>query len=214
MESFKRYSPVKLPALALRTRSRNGWEVVLEYEGEGRGPFLVDLSHIGKWDVQGEELVSLQPAGLAIPPDSRQCLFKEDFLVNLIKWNWATIWHFSADMPDFADEYAFTNVTEVYALLAIAGRDVFSIMEKLSPLDFLSTKQSPPFLIMGPVFRIRSQVIVLSREKNDSAVLVACPRGYGQSMAEAVLDAGKEYRLRPGGEDLFSGLRNRYLKRK
>jgi len=213
MESFKRYSPVKLPSAALRTRIRNGWEVVLEYEDEGPGPFLIDLSHIGKWDVQGEELASLRPAGLAIPADSEQCLLTEDFLINLIKWNWATIWHFSVDMPDFADEYAFTNVTEAYSLLAIAGRNVFSIMEKLTSLDLLSTKQNPPFLIMGPVFRIRSQVVVLSREKNDSAVLVACPRGYGQSMAEAVLDAGKEYGLRPGGEDLFSGLRDRYFKR-
>ena len=214
MESFKRYSPVKLPAEILRTRNRNGWEVVLEYEGEGTGLSLVDLSHIGKWDVQGEGLASLKPAGLAIPEDSRQCLLTEDFLVNPIKWNWATIWHFSVDMPDFAGEYAFTNVTEAYALLAIAGRDVFSVMEKLSSLDLLSTKQNPSFLIMGPVFRIRSQVVLLSGEKNDSAVLVACPRGYGQSMAEAILDAGKEYGLRPGGEDLFSGLRDRYFKRK
>ena len=207
MESIKRYSPVKLPGVKLRTCIRNNWEVVLEYEGEGTGPFLVDLSHIGKWDVQGEELASLRPAGIDIPGDSEQCLLTEDFLVNLIKWNWATIWHFSVDMPDFADEYAFTNVTESYALLAIAGRDVFSIMEKVSPLDLLSKKQNPQFLIMGPVYRIRSQVIVLSREKNDSAVLIACPRGYGHSVAEAILDAGKEYGLRPGGEDLFSGLR-------
>lgn len=214
MEPFKRYSPVILPNTPARTRVRNGWEVVLEYEDEGTGPFLVDLSHIGKWDVQGEDLPSLRPAGLAIPTDSEQCLLTGDFLLNLIKRNWATIWHFSVDMPDFADEYAFTNVTEAYALLAIIGRDAFSIMEKLSSLDLLSPKRNPPFLIMGPVFRIRSQVVVLSREKGESAVLVAYPRGYGQSMTEAMLDAGKEYGLRPGGEDLFSSLRELYFKRK
>jgi hypothetical protein len=81
-------------------------------------------------------------------------------------------------------------------------------MEKLSALDLLSLKRNPPFLIMGPVFRIRSQVVVLSREKERSSVLVACPRGYGQSMAEAILKAGKEYGLRPGGEDFFSRFRN------
>ena len=211
MEPLKRHSPVKLPTAALRTSIRNGWEVALEYEGEGTGTFLVDLSHIGKWDVQGEELASLKPAGLSIPADSEQCLLTEDFLINLIKWNWATIWHFSVDMPDFADEYAFTNVTEAYALLAVAGRDVFSIMEKICSLDLLSTKQNPPFLIMGPVFRIRSQVVVLSREANNSAILAACPRGYGQSMADAILYAGKEYRIRPGGEEIFSGLRDRLI---
>ncbi len=206
MESLKRYSPVKLPNTPARTQVRNGWEVVLEYEDEGTGPFLVDLSHIGKWDVQGEDLPSLRPAGLAIPEDSEQCLLTEDFLLNLIKWNWATIWYFSEDMPDFADEYAFTNVTEAYALLVLVGREAFSIMEKLTSLDLFSPDRKPPFLIMGPVVHIRSQVVVLSGEKDGSAVLVACPRGYGQSMAEIMLDAGKEYGLKPGGEDLFSSL--------
>ena len=212
MESIKRYSPVIFPATPVRTGIRNGWEVVLEYKDQGTGPFLVDLSHIGKWDVQGEDLPSLRPAGLAIPVDSKQCLLTGDFLLNLIKWNWATIWHFSVDMPDFADEYAFTNVTEAYALLMIAGRDTFSIMEKISSLDLLSPGQNPPFLTIGPVCRIRSQIVVLSREKEMSIVLVACPRGYGQSMADVLLDAGKEYGLRPGGEDIFSRIRNLHFK--
>jgi glycine cleavage system aminomethyltransferase T len=212
MESLKRYSPVTLTGTPARTEVRNGWEVVLEYENEGTGPFLIDLSHIGKWDVQGEELPSLRPAGLAIPENSEQCLLTGEFLLNLIKWNWATIWHFSQDMPDFADEFVFTNVTDAYALLVLAGKEAFSIMEKLTALDLLTPERKPPFLIMGPVFRIRSQVVVLSRGKDRSAVLVACPRGYGQSMAEIMLDAGKEYGLRPGGEDMFFRLREMYFK--
>jgi glycine cleavage system aminomethyltransferase T len=211
MESLRRYSPVKFEGAQARTRVRNGWEVVLEYEKEGTGPFLVDLSHIGKWDVQGEDLPSLRPAGLAIPEDSRQCLLTGDFLLNLIKWNWATIWHFSEEMPDFADEYPFTNVTEAYALLVLIGRDAFSIMEKLTSLDLLSPDRKPPVLIMGPVAHIRSQIVVLSKEGEKSAVLVACPRGYGQSMAEIMFEAGKEYGLRSGGEDIFSRLRERYF---
>jgi glycine cleavage system aminomethyltransferase T len=211
MESLRRYSPVTLPGTPARTEVRNGWEVVLEYEKEGTGPFIIDLSHIGKWDVQGEELPSLRPPGLAIPENSEQCLFTGEFLLNLIKWNWATIWHFSQDMPDFADEFVFTNVTDAYALLVLAGKAAFSIMEKLTALDLLTPERKPPFLIMGPVFRIRSQVVVLSREKDRSAVLVACPRGYGQSMSEIMLDAGGEYGLRPGGEDIFFRLREMYL---
>lgn len=211
MESIKRYSPIIFSATPARTDIRNGWEVVLEYKDEGNGPFLVDLSHIGKWDVQGEDLPSLRPAGLAIPADSEQCLVTGDFLLNLIKWNWATIWHFSVDMPDFADEYAFTNVTEAYALLMITGRNTYSTMEKVSSLDLLSPGQKPPFLIMGPVCRIRSQIVVLSREEDAPIVFVACPRGYGQTMADAILDAGKEYGLRPGGEDIFSSIRNMHF---
>ena len=206
MERIKRYSPVTFAPAPARTQVRNGWEVVLAYEDEATGPFLIDLSHIGKWDVQGESLSSIRPAGLVIPEDAEHCVFTEKFLVNLIKWNWATIWHFSRDMPDFAGHFAFTNVTEAYALFAILGNEVFPIMEKVSALDLLSPERKPPFLTMGPVLHVRSQVVVLAREADNSAVLVACPRGYGQSMAEALLDAGKEWGLRPGGENIFTGM--------
>ncbi|MBW2215883.1 MAG: sarcosine oxidase subunit gamma SoxG [Deltaproteobacteria bacterium] len=206
MERIKRYSPVTFAYTPARTQERNGWEVVLEYEDEATGPFLIDLSHIGKWDVQGENLSSIRPAGLVIPKDSGHCAFTESFLVNLIKWNWATIWHFSQDMPEFAGNFAFTNVTEAYALLSIVGTEIFSIMEKVASLDLVSPEREPPFLTMGPVLHVRSQVVVLAREVDSSAVLLACPRGYGQSMAEALLDAGKEWGLRPGGEDIFTGM--------
>ena len=107
---------------------------------------------------------------------------------------------------DFAGNFAFTNVTEAYALLALVGSDVLSIMEKVSALDLVSPEREPPFLTMGPVLHVRSQVVVLAREDDNSTILVACSRGYGQSMAEAFLDAGKEWGLRPGGEDVFTGL--------
>jgi glycine cleavage system aminomethyltransferase T len=206
MKRIKRYSPVTFAQIPARTLERNGWEVVLEYEEEGTGSFLIDLSHIGKWDVQGENLTLIQPAGLEIPKDSEQCTVTDRYLINLIKRNWATIWHFSKDMPDFADDYAFTNVTEAYALLALVGSDVLSIMEKVTDLDLFSPNRRPPFLTMGPVLHIRSQVVVMSREVDSSAVLVACPRGYGQSIAEALLEAGKEQGLRPGGENIFTSM--------
>jgi glycine cleavage system aminomethyltransferase T len=185
---------------------RNGWEIVLAYEDESAGPFLIDLSHIGKWDVQGEDLSSRRPAGLVIPEGPELCVFTESFFLNLIKRNWATIWHFSRDMPDFAIDFAFTNVTEAYALFALLGKEVFSIMEKVSALDLLSTERKPPFSVLGPVLHVRSQVVVLAREGDLSSLLVACPRGYGQAMAEALLDAGQEWGLRPGGEKLFSDM--------
>lgn len=203
MGNVRRYSPVHFAEAPARVQERNGWEVVLEYEGEAEGPFVIDLSHMGKWDVQGESLATLRPAGLVIPEESELCTLTEDYLINLIKWNWAVIWHFSPSMPDFADKFAFTNVTEAYALMALAGKETFSVLEKVTNLDLLSPRREPPFLMMGPVLRTRGQVVVLSRE--NPAVLVACSRGYGQSMAEALLHAGKEWGLRPGGEDRFTG---------
>ncbi len=206
MENIRRYSPVVFRNTPTRTDVRNGWEVVLEYEDETNGPFLIDLSHIGKWDVQGENLSSLRPAGIVIPEYPELCAFTEEYFVNLIKWNWSTIWHFSQEMPDFADHFAFTNVTEAYALFALLGKETFSIMEKVSALDLLSPERKPPFLTLGPVLHVRSQVVVLAREAGRRAILVACPRGYGQSMAEALLEAGEEWGLRPGGEKLFTDM--------
>jgi glycine cleavage system aminomethyltransferase T len=207
---MRRYSPIEFDETPARTEERNGWEVVLEYKDQGTGPFLVDLSHIGKWDVQGEDLPSLRPAGLFIPKDSKQCTLTGDFLLNLIKWNWATIWHFSVDMPGFAEEYPFTNVTEAYALLTLVGKETFAIMEKVTSLDLLSPMRRPPFLVLGPVCRIRCQVVVLARDIERPAVLVSCPRGYGQLLAQTILEAGEEWDVWPGGEEAFTGLRKFY----
>lgn len=212
MEKIRRYSPVTFRHTPARTEERTGWEIVLEYEDEAKGPFLIDLSHIGKWDVQGENLSTLRPAGIVIPEDTDLCAFTEEYFVNLIKWNWATIWHFSQEMPEFADHFAFTNVTEAYALFALLGKEVFSVMEKVAALDLLSPERKPPFLMLGPVLHIRSQVVVLSREGDGSAVLVGCPRGYGQSMAYGLLDAGDEWGLKPGGENIFTRMTARMHK--
>ena len=206
-----RYSPIKFKHTPARVEERNGWKIVLQYEDEGTGPNLVDLSHIGKWDLQGEDLPSLRPAGIPIPENSKQCTPRRDYLINLIKWNWATIWHFSVDLPDFAGEYPFTNITEAYALLALIGKETFAIMEKVTSLNLLSPLRKPPFLVLGPVLHIRSQVVVLSRDKDKSSVLLSCSRGYGQSMADAMLDAGKEWGIKPGGENLFMDYRKLYF---
>jgi hypothetical protein len=89
--------------------------------------------------------------------------------------------------------------------LALVGRgaEVFSIIEKITPLDILSPEKKPPFLIQGPVLHVPCQIVVLGKNDNRFAVLVACSRGYGQSMAEELLDAGSQMGLRPAGEIAF-----------
>ena len=47
-------------------------------------------------------------------------------------------------------------------------------------------------------------MVVLEKDEDNPAVLIACPRGYGQSMAEALLEEGSEYGLTPGGENIFT----------
>jgi glycine cleavage system aminomethyltransferase T len=50
---------------------------------------------------------------------------------------------------------------------------------------------------------VRCQIVVLGEKGDDGAVLIAFPRGYGQSVCEALLDAGIEWGLRPAGETAF-----------
>jgi glycine cleavage system aminomethyltransferase T len=204
MEYYKRHSPVTFSSPPAQTQVRKGWEVVLNCCNEGTGPFLIDLSHIAKWDVQGENLSQIRPAGINIPQHSGDCRFKDGILINLVKWNWAIIWCFSEDELNFSHEYAYTDVTEAYALFALIGKGAFSIMEKVTNLDLTSPHKKTPFLLLGPILHIRSQVVVLEKVKDEHVVLIACPRGYGQSMAQALLEEGDEYGLRPGGENAFT----------
>jgi hypothetical protein len=52
MTEIKRYSPVEFKVTPLKNETRNNWDVVLEYHGEGDGPWLVDLSHRTRLDLQ------------------------------------------------------------------------------------------------------------------------------------------------------------------
>ena len=52
MMTINRQSPVQFDAPAIETELRNGWSVALKYREEGDGPYLVDLSHKTRWDVQ------------------------------------------------------------------------------------------------------------------------------------------------------------------
>jgi hypothetical protein len=177
---------------------RNGWEVIQTYENEGNGPFIVDLSHIPKWDLQGEDLSKRRPAGISVPSHSGYCRLEKGMLINVVKWNWAVIWCFAENPSAFFQEPAFTDVTEAYALLLILGKNVFSVMEKVSALDLVAPSKKRSFLTIGPVLHIRSQVVVMG---NDSpGIFVACPRGYGHAMADGLLEAGEEYGLCPAGE--------------
>ncbi|NIR15166.1 MAG: sarcosine oxidase subunit gamma SoxG, partial [Desulfobacterales bacterium] len=74
---------------------RDGWDVVLEYEDKGNGPFLIDLSHIPKWEVQDADLAHIRPMDVGIPEHSGDCILENGILVNRMNPTQAIIWHFS-----------------------------------------------------------------------------------------------------------------------
>jgi hypothetical protein len=201
---IRRCSPVAFTNQPLQTDMREAWEVVLQYEDEGEGPFLIDLTHLPKWDVQCKDLLQAKPSGAEVPETPGDCVFRGGMLIGRLNRIQALIWHLTTGPPQMPQKKAVTDVTEAWALLALVGEDPFSIAEKLTPLDLSNPTKVAPFLLQGPVLRLPVKVVVLGRKDDHAALMMACPRGYGQSFADAILDAGSEWGLRPAGEKAFS----------
>lgn len=203
MELYRRLSPVKFSSPPSKKEIRDGWEVVLEYEGQGNGPFLIDLSHVPKWDVQDAGLTHIRPMDVAIPERPGDCVLENGILINRMNPTQACIWHLLRVPPPIPEEAAYTDVSDAYAVVAVLGKEVFPLMEKVTPLDLSAPAKKPPFLLQGPVLHVRCQIVVFGEKGDDAAVLIACSRGYGQSMCDALLDAGMEWELRLAGESAF-----------
>jgi hypothetical protein len=194
---------VKFVIRPVKTEMRDGWEVVLAYRGESEGPFLVDLSHVPKWDVQDADLAHIRPMDVPIPERPGDCILENGLLINRMNATQAAIWHLLEAQPAIPQEPAYTDVSDAYTLMAVLGQEVLSLMEKVTPLDLSTRSEAPPFLLQGPVLHVRCQMVALGEKGGSTAVLIACPRGYAQSMSEAFLDACTEWGLRPAGETAF-----------
>jgi len=182
MEEIKRYSPVAFKATPLKSEQRDNWNVVLEYQGEGESPFLVDLSHRTRLDLQSSDLVSKKPFGMTQ----------------------TSLYHLDGDAPDMPSEPEYTDVTENTVFVALIGEAVFSICEKLTALDFMAPEKVVPFLYQGPFSHVPCQIVTLNRDAEKSGVVLTCSRGYGKDMIHAILGAGVEFGLRPAGESRFT----------
>jgi hypothetical protein len=187
MESVIRRSAVSFDAVPVKTEERDGWSVVLEYEDEGPGPYVVDLSHRPRWDLQDGQVGVNQTLDIPVPSHPGQCVFDKGFLINRMNRTQASVWHLVGTTPDLPEDPACTEVTDATVFLSIFGPDLFSILEKLSALDFLDPTRKEPFLLQGR-----------------SGILMTVSRGYGRDMVNAILGAGAEFNLRPAGEQAFS----------
>jgi hypothetical protein len=200
---IKRQSPVSFTGKPLKTEMRDHWSVVLEYEAEGAGPYLFDLSHRARWDLQDADLQSFQPLGMHVPDTPGQCIFENGVLVNRMNRTQASIWHLDGENTAAPDGLAYTETTDVTVFLGLVGQNIFAIAEKLSALDFADPSKSAPFLLQGPFSHVPCQVVTLERTAERSGILLTCSRGYARDMIHAILAAGEEYGLQPAGETAF-----------
>ena len=203
MVEIKRESPVRFRVYPTETEVRDNWTVALAYDDEGQGPWLVDLAHKTRWDLQEGLIDEQRPCDLDVPAEAGGCTLANDTLINRMNRTQAAVWHLLADMDEMPAESPFTDVTEATLFLAIVGTEAFSIAEKLSALDFRDPQKTPPFLSQGPLSHVPCQLVTLSRDADNSGLLFTCSRGYARDMVRAVTAAGAEFGLRPAGEDRF-----------
>ncbi len=203
MERIKRCSPAQFEGRPLKTREQGNWTVVQEYEAEGNGPRVIDLSHRARWDLQDTDISKHRPWGINIPDTPGRCVFENGVLINRMNRTQASIWHLSGEDLAVPDDQGFTDVTDATVFLALLGKDIFSITEKLTSLDFLDPLKETPFLLQGPFSHVPCQIVTLGNIPQRAAILFTCSRGYAQDMVAVILEAGAEFELRPAGENAF-----------
>lgn len=205
MTGIPRYSPVTFNSRVRNSEIRGNWEIVLEYQEEGPGPWLVDLSHKPRWDLQDSQIDNPSSSGLAVPPRPGDCLLKKNRLINRMNRTQAAIWHLGIEEMNLPDFKGFTDVTDATVFLALLGPDVFHVAEKLTALDLMNPARTAPFFLQGPLCHVPCQIVILERHADMSGgYLLACSRGYADSMVQAVLLEGQEFGLRPAGETRFA----------
>lgn len=199
MENVERRSPISFNIKPVQTENWDGWEVAISC-GTGDGPFLIDLSHRSKWDLQDSDLSRFRPFGMPVPEKPGQCVFEKGILINRMNRTQCAIWHVEGKRPKQTMETAYTEMTDGQVLLAVTGKDALGVMESVTTLDLGAPSLTPPCLIQGPVLHIPCQVVLFSRNGDEATVLFSFSRGYGQAMAEALLHSGKDLGLTPSGE--------------
>ena len=102
------------------------------------------------------------------------------------------------------DESGYTDVTESTMCVALIGKNVFSICEKLTALDFMDPQKKAPFLFQGPFSHVPCQIVILNKEGENPGLILTCSRGYGRDMIDSILHAGEEFGLNPAGESRFT----------
>lgn len=206
MAQIKRESPVRFGISPCKTEVCDNWTVALEYDDEGHGPWIVDLAHKTRWDLQDGNIGELTTYDLAVPATPGHSILANGLLINRMNRTQASIWHLGASAPAMPDATGYTDTSEATVFLALFGPKVFMLAEKLTNLDFMNPAKEAPFLLQGPFCHVPCQIVTLQKAADSSGgFLLTCSRGYGDSIVHAIFEAGAEFGLRPGGENRFQG---------
>jgi hypothetical protein len=211
MIKLERISPVEFKSTPVKTERRGSWDVVMEYSTEGDGPYLIDLSHKPRFDLQDSDLAAKTPFGIKLPETPGSSILENGILANRMNRTQVSLYNLGGeDDLSIMDDFGVTDVTESTLFVALLGNSIFSICEKLTALDFMDPTRITPFLFQGPFSHVPCQIVTLNKEGDSSGLVLTCSRGYGKDMIHSILHAGEEFGLKPAGEDRFTTwVRNR-----
>ncbi|MFO7801748.1 MAG: hypothetical protein R6V55_05590 [Desulfovermiculus sp.] len=200
MSHVYRSSPVHFDASPVHSEERAGWTVVTEYADEKYGPWLIDLSHLPRWDVQDRDLGHYQPCGLDVPESPGRSVLGQKVLINRMNRTQASIWHLGPREQSMPEDRAYTDIQENTVCLAVIGPQTLAVSEKVTNLDLADPKRSLPCLIQGPLAHVPCQIALLPGDSEEEGFVFTCSRGYARDVVHTLLAAGHEFGLRPGGE--------------
>ena len=211
MIELERISPVEFNSTPVKTERRGNWDVVMEYSTEGDGPYLIDLSHKPRFDLQDSDLAAKTPFGIQLPEAPGSSILENGILANRMNRTQVSLYNLGGeDDPSIMNDCGVTDVTESTLFVALLGNSIFSICEKLTALDIMDPARITPFLFQGPFSHVPCQIVTLNKEGDSSGLVLTCSRGYGKEMIHSILHAGEEFGLKPAGEDRFTTwVRNR-----
>jgi len=200
MTTAARQSPVIFEEAPESTEARGGWRVVVRYREEGDGPWVADLSHLPRWDLQDGDISRFRTAGIDIPESIGKSAVNGRVVVNRMNRSQAGIWHLAPEGPEIPQDAAFTDLRENTLCLAVFGKGALGVSEKISRLDLAGPDHDPPCLLQGPFGGVPCQLVLLGAQAGVEGFVFTCARGYGRDMARVVMDAGRSFGLHPAGE--------------
>ena len=204
MTELVRRSPVVLPGIPKTLEMMDHWEVIQAFEQEDRGPVLVDLSHIPRWDVQGDDQKGLGLPGLHLPEKPGQCTLDRNILCSRLNPTQVVYWNLGLPRVPVPEDTACTDITDATVVLALLGPAAYGIMEKLSSMDLAGAGTQDPVVFQGPVAHVPCRVVVLCGATDNVGILISCVRGYGTEMAACLMFAGRPSGLGSAGFGRFS----------
>ncbi len=205
MARILRSSSIEFGMVPAKTETLDGWQVVKEYKDQKKGPFLIDLSHKPSWDLQCKELSIFETSDFDIPEENNRVKRKGNLFISRMNATQCQAWSMDGVTPELGlfNENC-TQITDGQAVLGIMGRNLQRVVESFTPLDIFNPGVSGMTLIQGPLFHVPCQILLLDRSEQMQVMIISCARGYGSSMAQALLKSGESYGLAPGGEDIFN----------